>query len=289
MALEAIVEDPEGDVQLLSLYNFPSMVNAGADEIDAVFPVGKILAIREPYLKSSLQDESHAFIRVNSPSDVVFPDTTSEILQSITWRFHTNIVEVPSTVHGWKEAGNLHFKAARWLAAAIAYTKGLALDSSAIVLRANRAETYLKLGYFSAALFDAEMVLQSLDVPENIQHKCLFRAGKAAYAQDNFENALRYFRRYQACNPTDLNDVNNWVRRALSCFMEQKFGQYDWARIFLESKESNSATDLADYVGPVEVTNIPSRGCRGMVATKDIKVGELLVGPRSFGGSHLNH
>jgi hypothetical protein len=277
VAIEAAIEDPEGDVQLLSMYNFPSLMNAGADEIDAVLPVGTILAIREPHLKTSLQYKN-PFIRVDTPSDVIFPGAKSEIMHNITWRFGANIpgaVKIPSTAQGCKEAGNKHFKAAHWLAAAMAYTKGLELDPSDVLLRANRAEAFLKLEYFSAAFSDAEKVLASPDPPEMIRHKALLRAGRAAYSQGNFEQAVRYFQDYRACT-SNAADANDWLRRALSRIMEQKNGQYDWLKILLES-QSNHAVDLAEYVGPVEIVRIPALQGRGMVATRDIKIGELLV------------
>lgn len=67
MAIEAAIEDPDGTVQLLALYNFPSMMQAGVDDIDAVLPVGTILAIREPYFKTSLQVENDAFFLIQTP------------------------------------------------------------------------------------------------------------------------------------------------------------------------------------------------------------------------------
>jgi len=277
VAIEAVVEDPEGDARLLCLYNLPSMLNAGLEEIDIVFPVGTILAIREPYLKNSLQFEN-CLVRVDSPSDVVFLYPGDSIMEHITWKFGRHVPgapTLPSTVSSWKDVGNKHFKASRWLAAAIAYTKGLTMDPTAFLLWANRAAAYLKLQYYTPALCDAVKVLEFLDIPNDVRRKALFRAGQAQYGLGKFEAALAYFEECCGCNSNN-SDAEDWICRTKARLSEETFGQYDWLRLFLDSHRSVTAMDVADYVGPIEVISLPSRG-RGVVATRDIKVGELLV------------
>ena len=274
-----MVEDPEGDVQLLCLYNIPSMLNAGLAEVDAIFPVGTILAIREPYLKNSLQS-NNSHVRVDSPSDVVFLYPGDRIIEHIPWKFGRHIPGAPVfplTVSGWKEFGNEHFKASRWLAAAIAYTRGLTIDPAAALLWANRAAAYLKLQYYGAALCDAVKVLEFLDIPSGVRRKALFRAGQAQYSLGKFEAATVYF---EGCCDFNINgsDAEAWICRAKARLSEERFGQYDWLRLFLDSQGPVAAMDVADFVGPIEVISLPSRGGgRGVVATRDIKVGELLV------------
>ncbi|KAF8580588.1 hypothetical protein K439DRAFT_1619696 [Ramaria rubella] len=272
-AIEAVVEDPEGGTLLLSLYNFPSMMDAGPEDIDAIFPVGTILA------------SGNCFIRVDSPSDVYFAEPGSIILRGITWRSDSVILGAPKfpvTVSGWEELGNQHFKASRWLAAAVAYTKGLILDSSAIKLQVSRAEAYLRLHYFSAALLDAEKVLESSDISKEVYRKALFRAGMATYLQENFKKAICYFQKVLQCSSND-SEANAWLHRARLRDEEKHTGRYDWLQIFLNSQKTQFALDLADYVGSVEVVKLPSRGGgRGIVATQDIKAGELLMVAKPF-------
>jgi len=253
------------------------MLNAGLEEVDAVFPVGTILAIREPYLKNSLQSDN-SFVRVDSPSDVIFLYPGDSIVEHITWKFGRHVPGAPTlplTVSSWKDVGNKHFKDSRWLAAPIAYTKGLTMDPTAVLLWANRAAAYLKLQYYATALFDAIKVLEFVDIPNDVRRKALFRAGQAQYGLGKFEAALAYFEECYGCNSND-SDAEAWIFRAKARLSEERFGQYDWLRIFIDSQRSVTAMDVADYVGPIEVINLPSRG-RGVVATRNIKVGELLV------------
>ncbi|KAF8580587.1 hypothetical protein K439DRAFT_1393632 [Ramaria rubella] len=284
IAIEAAIEDPEGDVRLLCLYNFPSMIDAGPEDIDAIFPVGTIIAVREPYLKTSLHGEN-CFIRVDSPSDTYFPDPGSEMLRGITWRYGSTIPGAPRcpvTASGWKEVGNKHFKASRWLAAAVAYTRGLNLDPSVIVLQANRAEVYLRLQYFSAALSDAETVIGSSHASNEIRYKAVFRAGKASYLQENFEKAIYYFQTALGYNTND-NDAKAWLRRAHARDAERQSGQYDWKKIFLDSQRTHAALDVANYIGPIGVVALPSRGGgRGIIATRNVEIGELLMVAKPF-------
>uniref|UniRef100_A0AC34GJ97 SET domain-containing protein n=1 Tax=Panagrolaimus sp. ES5 TaxID=591445 RepID=A0AC34GJ97_9BILA len=54
--------------------------------------------------------------------------------------------------------------------------------------------------------------------------------------------------------------------------------------MFLESEKVNPQIDVADYSGPIEIANIPGKG-RGIVASRDIKEGTLLVVSKAFSTS----
>ncbi|KAF8507844.1 hypothetical protein BU17DRAFT_57135 [Hysterangium stoloniferum] len=283
VAIEIAVEDPNGDVASLSLYNFPTMMNSGLQEVDSVFPVGTILAIREPFLKQSLISNSVQFMRVDSPTDVIFMDANDHNLQDVTWRSGQQVPNMPtrpSTVDGWKEKGDQHFRSKYWLAAAMSYTKGLILDNSAILLKANRAEAYLKLGYFSAARRDADDVIASTD--RKVMVKALGRAGRAAYYTEKFGEALVYFQKILAIEEDNL-EAEGWICQTQTRLEEQTCGRYDWPRIFRDSQQLASLSDIASFVGPVKVATLPSRGGgRGIVATRNIEVGELLLVAKPF-------
>lgn len=67
-----LVEDLQGNVEELGLYNFRQVLYSEGDWI----PCGTILVIKEPYLKYKMMNE--LFIRVDSPSDVLFISETDE-------------------------------------------------------------------------------------------------------------------------------------------------------------------------------------------------------------------
>ena len=74
-----LVEDLVGDVEEVGLYNFRPNLDGDANWIAS----GTILVIKEPTLKYGLT-LTNAFIRVDSPSDVVFvQETDEEVLKEI--------------------------------------------------------------------------------------------------------------------------------------------------------------------------------------------------------------
>lgn len=86
MSTEVGVEDMSGACVLLALYNFPGLFQASEQTIDAYLPMGQILVIREPWLKSSAAGpQSHSFIRVDSPSDVMLLYGSEDVLQGTKW------------------------------------------------------------------------------------------------------------------------------------------------------------------------------------------------------------
>ncbi|HEV7736788.1 MAG TPA: hypothetical protein VGO47_05365, partial [Chlamydiales bacterium] len=284
MAIEVNVEDPSGDVLLLTIYNFPLPFFADAQELDGIFPIGTLLAIREPYLKTSLLDASRTFIRVDSPTDIIFFNDQSNLLQDVVWKFPSRGPrQLPHvTALQCKLDGNKKFKRKLWLSAAMAYTKGLSLSPShdlSIDLRLNRSEAYLKLGYLSAALADAQLVLSDKALPQHsiMLGKALLKAGKANYFQDKFKEALDLFMQLKNI-PDGIAEAETWINKTHLRIAEQHNGEYDWYKMFKSSEVVGSILDVADYLGPIEVRNLGSCGHgRGMVASRDVSPGELLV------------
>ncbi|OBZ76733.1 hypothetical protein A0H81_03834 [Grifola frondosa] len=251
--------------------------------VDSLFPIGTIMAIREPTLKAATQGP-YPLVRVDSPTDIVFLDPTSPILSEIAWKRGPKVSNspiMPTTVEEWQKRGNADFKISEWLPAAIAYSHGLELDCNAAVLRVNRAEAFLRLKYYSGALFDAQHAYTSPEVPETSRDKALFRAARANYGREDFKAAETMFLQWQRTHPED-RAVVEWISRSRARLAESGSGKYDWAHMFRTSQK-NVHLDVADYVGPIEVRPMQHRGGgRGVVATRDIKLGELLLVSKPF-------
>lgn len=83
IATTVLVEDLNGDIEEVGLYNFRPVLDGDGSWL----PAQTILAIKEPYLKYGLY--SNVFIRVESPSDVLFIDKTDEktlkIVGALNW------------------------------------------------------------------------------------------------------------------------------------------------------------------------------------------------------------
>ena len=75
-----LVEDVSGDVEEVGLFNFRRSLNDGGSWL----PIGTIMLIKEPYLKNEAAMLGYSYIRVDSPSDVIFVNETDvKILESV--------------------------------------------------------------------------------------------------------------------------------------------------------------------------------------------------------------
>lgn len=281
VSLQFIVEDPRGSLCHVCLYNYPGIVGATLKHIDALFPVGTILALQEPLLKQADVGEG-ILLRVDCPSHVHALEADDALIRGVVWRTGVSVsgaIPVPNTEDKWKNLGNSHFKAGFYLPAAVAYSRGLERHPTSDTLLLNRSLAYLRLRYFGAALADTE-ALSSRDIGPALRRKALFRAAQARYGMGVYEEALAGFRNVAAAFPEEKEECAKWARQCEARQREQTRGLYDWIGLFKACQVPGFRPDVAEYVGPVKVQSMQHRGGgRGIVATKDIKSGELLVLP----------
>lgn len=278
VAIQTMIEDVDSVAYDLSVYNFPSTFDCTLEHVDALFPVGSVLAIREPTFKAPMQGD-RPLVRVDSPTDISFVVPGSPLLDNVTWRTGTTVPRsplLPNTLDAWQERGNVHFKASQWFLAAFAYSQALANQPDASVVLLNRAEAYLRMNYYSGALCDARRVLSTEGIPDALVGKAVFRLAKAHYGRAEYAAAQESFIRWKNAH-TDDPAANSWIERSGARSRERSTGQYDWASLFRTAKKK-VRLDVAEYTGAMEVRTMTHRGGgRGVVATKDLQVGDLLV------------
>src|SRR5207248_9157266 len=85
MALTTIVEDPEGDVERLALYNWAPQSSElmSIDKASSYLPVGTILAVKNPYYK--IAGDGLTIIRSDNPAEIEVINRDSELLRDIKW------------------------------------------------------------------------------------------------------------------------------------------------------------------------------------------------------------
>ncbi|KDQ15110.1 hypothetical protein BOTBODRAFT_302161 [Botryobasidium botryosum FD-172 SS1] len=284
IAVQLCAEDPADDVRLLSVYNYPGTRMAIGKVLDTMFPMGAVLAIREPMMKLGAND-GRAMIRVDSPSDIVFINPSDSILRGVAWKHSIRVSKpTPRTANEWKDLGNVHFKASQYLAAAVAYSNGLETDPNAYILRLNRAAAYLRLEHFSAALDDATAVLARTPLPVDEEIKARFRVAQAEYGLGKYEAAVTELKACLSLSP-NLAELSAWFARCRDRIRESE-GRYDWVQMFRDAQIPKRRLDIAEYLGPIKVQPILQRGGgRGVVATRAIKAGELLLVAKPFAAS----
>ncbi|KAG8938006.1 hypothetical protein FRC04_009813, partial [Tulasnella sp. 424] len=177
------VEDVNGDVCTMTVYNYPGTIGARSQLVEALFPVGSILAVREPTLKSAV-GMGNPLLRVNCPSDIIWLEPDDERLVGVEWKTGGHVANSPSlprTEEEWKTQGNGYYQKGYYIPAAVSYSRGLQRFPTSSVLRLNRAMAYLQLEYYGAALSDCETAQENEDLPASLRSKALFRAAWALY------------------------------------------------------------------------------------------------------------
>ena len=276
VALVLSVEDPQGQVISVSVYNFPGLYLAESRTLRAYFPVGTVMAIREPWMRfSSLLSTSTGFIRVDSPSDIIFLEPSNPILADVKWSTSPHVYHHQFTSpEQWKSLGNKFFTDGLFVPAARAWTRGLERDPSMHSLRLNRSQAYIRLEWFSAGLADAVHVLSSPGCEAAISRKASYRAACAEYGMGCYSEALARLETLD--KDADIRSLTTRCRKRIK---ESTTGEYAWLEMFRAVQRAEIHMDVAEFVHPaVCVATLPTRGGgRCVRAARDIKAGELLV------------
>ncbi|KAL8279294.1 hypothetical protein RQP46_008331 [Phenoliferia psychrophenolica] len=285
-AVTFVIEDQLGRAELCSIYNeLCKGVRTGPD-LDVLYPIGAIMAIREPTYKSASQGPG-SLVRVDSPTDVIVIDP-SHPLYSSNWKTSSPSRSLPTD---WKSVGNGFFAQQKFRLAVRTYSRGIEAGPPPDVLllhHLNRSAANLKIQAFRAAFRDAQRVLAMLDggVPAvpTAKEKALNRRAQAEEGMQLYDRALESYTTLLEHAPDSVAAVEG--RRRLAAKREQsRTGAYDWVKFFESGRvlDDSSRQDIADYVGPIRVTRVEGRGGgRGVFATRDILAGEVLLVEKAF-------
>lgn len=271
------VEDESGWLHFVTLHNFPYAEKMKERELKTVFPVDTVLAIREPYVKMSA-DAIKCHTRIDSPSDLVFLEPEDPIVVNSSWKTgprpfpYTKLTDAE-----WKAVGNEHFKAKEYFATVVAYTSGLRQNPSFTTLRLNRALSYLRLRNFAAALSESQEILSIADLDKDSKLKALYRAGQASYGQADYVGAREWYEKALVEDPNHKDTIAG-IERCGHRMKERETGECVMTALVNPSDAGFVRQDIADYQGPIEVVPMEGRGGgRGVIASRNIKMGELLV------------
>ncbi|KAH7724045.1 TPR domain-containing protein [Aphelenchoides avenae] len=132
-------------------------------------------------------------------------------------------------------------------------------------------EELLGQGYYSQAYKEAEKALED----GNDKERCLRILGGAAYGMRKWELSVAHYEELMHAFPSNEH-AKDRLLAAPSRLTEARTGNYDFARLFEAARRGEMDVDVADYVGPIEVVDVPGKG-KGIVATRDIKKGTLLI------------
>lgn len=274
--------------ELLSIYNLALGDLSTGEELDALFPLGAVVVVKEPTYKKAAMGNSN-LIRIDSPSDVFFPPAAHDLSRTTNWK--TTSLGRTLTGRDFKAEGNAFFARKQYRLAEKAYSEGLAASSSpslTLLLHLNRASASLHLHHPRSAYRDALSALaifasdDKLGTPA-IKEKGLFRRARAEEEMRLDSAALVSYRATLAHAPHNKEALQG-EERVIRKLKESQTGSYDWTSLFERTFASQLARlDVGNYLGPISVKTATARGGgRGVFATKAIRAGELLIVEKAF-------
>lgn len=285
-SIQNAVEDELGDVDRLAIHNVVPTTDA-----NTVLPQGAIIAIKDPYYHVCVTS-GHTMVYVDHPTDFVLLKPGSSIIPRGLDNLPTKTSRSAILL---KEEGNAKFKKQDFQAAAEIYSDALAVcglnesdDDLRRDLQRNRAAANLRLGRYDLAIKDA---LDSISSNENkseaakiVNIKALHRAGKAAYAMQDFAQARQHFGQALELDGSH-KESRNELSRTMERISEQDNGEYDFSLMVQSVTMQHCLLDHASYLRHVKVTPTESRG-RGLFATEARKPGEVVFVEKAF---HVTH
>ncbi|CAB4393344.1 unnamed protein product [Rhizophagus irregularis] len=162
-ALLALVEDPEGNVERLALYNWtkiPKQGQSNTKSIDQSFlPIGTLLVINNISYKFATGNIT--IIRSDNPDDVILIDHNNKLFDDdkvVKWSTNEKKVEIKNADY-FRRLGNDYFTSNNYITAINNYSNGIKLEPKNVTLFTNRAEAYLRLYQFYNALKDTKIAL----------------------------------------------------------------------------------------------------------------------------------
>lgn len=307
------MEDSKGFVCLIHLFHLPS--NYSEDDLLTLYPPGGYFgalflliimsciskvsihtAIKEPQVREMSQPvvvrgkqtfADSFVIRLESPGDIIRLSPSSAYVKSVNWGLSTTL-KVEELIY--KVSGNDHFAKGEWLKAFAAYTRVLEGDPSlrgraTVLARSNRAQTLLNLKRPGAALRDCAAALldpylshkSSDSKVQAVRFKIHYRAALAEYQLGRYTAALTRLEFVRKDYPKDTS-ILELIARTEERVAEANTGIYKWRELFSTFALDPEATlDIADYTGSmITHATVPGKG-RGLIATRDIVPGELLL------------
>lgn len=284
-----IGELPSGAALPVSIAYFtPDLRLHGAD-LDAMLPVGTLLLIREPYISTNYlgvggpiaAGKGVTGIRVDTPSDVAVLDGDEPCLEGLAW---AGAEAAPLAL--WRQEGAL----------ARAVQKQLARDAETppSVPGATRASARATIERFLRQERPGAAWREWL-AAERIG---LWAHAEAAGADDALLHAdvllaLHAYAEADAClDAVPLAERDGaWTQRKAAASAAVDVGTHGPSTSLLE-RMFQTTFDVRtprfayeEFIGPVAVADIPGAG-RGLVLTRDVAQGELLLCCRAVGSSY---
>lgn len=261
--VKVVVEDEDNECEMLGLYNFLT-----SHEINptSVLPLGSVLIIKEPYMTfmaQQAQKKSKPYIRVDSPSDIVIVTGTHNIEK---WIPGISFEKLQSQAH-------TYFKNKEYQQAIDCYKRADTMNNEFTKeLNANLALCYLKLENYYLAYEHASKAPTE---------KGYFRQAQAAYAMRQYVKSIEFYEKCLKINPKNVQALKE-IEKAKDREDDELNCGFDLNGIAMYYRTNTKRHDRGDYQLPcIKIIDIPNKG-KGLITTKSIKKGELIVSSKAI-------
>ena len=247
--IHCLIEDEFGLLIKISFYNFKVKRKK---EINKLFFVGQKICIIEPYIKFN----NGSFCRVDNPSNVVFNyEKPNDLLSSLKL----------------KERGNFFFIKKNYQMAILYYSEAIKKNNKNPLIFSNRAIARINEKLFLEAIKDCDKAI----LLDNKNPKFFYRKAIALKNLHFYKEALKSLLKTKG-----LKEINLLKKVITQRIEEKEKGNYNLNELFEHPFKINE--NLSDFIGSIKIIKIKNKG-RGIIATKDIKKGELISATKSFG------
>lgn len=149
-----------------------------------------------------------------------------------------------------------------------------------------RSLANINLNRYDASILDAFKSISNGkdDRAKSMDAKAWFHRGRANYQLGHYDDALNAFRRVLMLAPFDLQGHEE-LKHTRERLLEQQQGAYNFAEMIDEVTENGFFADRASFLSRTEVRQTQDRG-RGLFATKDIRMGDLILCEKAFMAAH---
>ena len=185
------------------------------------------------------------------------------------------------TVDDWITMGNKHYQNKNYEEAIKSYFFGMMKEPFNVRLLSNRSAAYMHHGYYWLALNDADLVLTKGNDP--LHEKAVYRKTKSLFGLGRYEEGIEFISsiKKKVKSPARLKICDQLIKEGNTYMNQAKYGDnyYDILEM-IKSKWTHIIR--GEYTGPLKVSKIKGKG-RGLIATEDIRPGQLIMAHRAFG------
>jgi hypothetical protein len=263
-----------------------------------LFPIGTIYAVREPHYRIWPGGDHTMFnIHCDSPTDLVRLQPDDILLRGTSWYNPSYASEAGLDKRDFRSEGNAYYRDKSYLLAEMRYGEGIRESTSIstlALLYLNRAAVNITLERYNSAFEDSVITLQLLDsigtksypgIDRDTKSKALFRRSLALERMERLDEAdFSYEETVRWTGQTTGTSVEG-LARCRKKVQHTEGGKFSMDAVFYEARtpQRDPRLDVGRYQGSIILSDLPNRGGgRGMVATRDIKAGELLLAEKAY-------